>query len=74
MSVTVTGKVEHKDLGTGAWALVTEGGETYELKDPPQDLCQSQGTVKVKGQVRDDVMTMAMIGPVLEVNSFETVE
>ncbi|MGK7877710.1 MAG: hypothetical protein AB4426_31725 [Xenococcaceae cyanobacterium] len=71
MSITVTGKIERKEFGSGTWALVTEGGETYELKDAPQDLCQSQGKVKVKGQVRDDVMTFAMIGPVLEVKSFE---
>jgi hypothetical protein len=37
-------------------------------------MLQSGAKVKVKGQVRDDVMTMAMIGPVLEVKSFEVVE
>ncbi|MGH2413506.1 MAG: hypothetical protein ACRDEA_07410, partial [Microcystaceae cyanobacterium] len=67
MSITITGKIEHKLFGFGAWALVTEEGKTYELKDPPQELCQAHTKVKVKGQVRDDVMTIAMIGPVLEV-------
>jgi hypothetical protein len=71
MSINVTGTIEKKGFGFGTWALVTEGGETYELKDPPQELRQEQTKVKVEGQVRDDVMTIAMIGPVLEVKSFE---
>ena len=71
MSITVTGKIERKDIGIGAWALVTKGGETYELKDAPPELCQSQAEVKVEGEVRDDVMTIAAIGPVLEVKSFK---
>ncbi len=71
MSISVTGKIERKGLGSGTWALVTEGGETYELKDPPQQLCQSRAKVKIEGQILDDVMTFAMIGPVLEIKSFE---
>jgi hypothetical protein len=71
MSINVTGTIEKKNFGFGTWALVTEAGETYELKDPPKELRQAQAKVKVEGSVRDDVMTMAMIGPVLEVKSFE---
>ncbi|NES87676.1 MAG: hypothetical protein F6K10_43690 [Moorea sp. SIO2B7] len=71
MSINVTGRIEKKGFGFGTWALVTEGGETYELKDPPQELCQSGLKVNVEGQIREDVMTLAMIGPVLEVQSYE---
>lgn len=74
MSITITGKIERKDIGIGAWALVTQAGETYELKEAPQELCQSQAKVKVTGKVRDDVMTIAAIGPVLEVDSFEVLQ
>ncbi len=74
MSVTVTGKIEQSEFGIDTWALVTQGGETYELLDPPQELLQSQAKVKVKGQVRDDVMSVAMIGPVMEIKSFEVLE
>ena len=73
-SITVTGTVERKEMGAGTWALVTEGGETYELKDAPQELRQSKSKVKIEGIVRDDVMTIAMIGPVLEVKSFEVIK
>jgi hypothetical protein len=71
MSINVTGVIERKGLGSGTWALVADSGETYELKDAPAELKKSNLKVKVEGQVRDDVMTFAMIGPVLEVKSFE---
>jgi hypothetical protein len=74
MTITVTGTVEKKDIGTGVWALVTKEGTTYELKDAPKELEQASGTVEVKGQVRDDIMTFAMIGPVLEVKSFKLLD
>lgn len=75
MSITVKGTVQRSNMGTGTWALVTEEGETYEIHhDAPNDLLKNGLQVKVKGQVRDDVATIAMIGPVLEVKSFEVVD
>ncbi|MBO0349936.1 hypothetical protein J0895_12590 [Phormidium pseudopriestleyi FRX01] len=74
MSINVKGTIERKNIGSGAWALVSDGGETYEIyQGAPADLLKAGQKVKVKGQVRDDVMTMAMIGPVLEVKSFEAI-
>ncbi|HAJ61554.1 MAG TPA: hypothetical protein DCP31_21775 [Cyanobacteria bacterium UBA8543] len=74
MSIKVTGVIERKGLGPGTWALVSDSGKTYELKDAPAELKKSDLKVKVEGQVRDDVMTFAMIGPVLEVQSFEVLK
>ncbi len=71
MSITVQGEIERKGLGPGTWALVSEDGETYELKDAPSELKKAGLKASVKGEVRKDVMTFAMIGPVLEVQSFE---
>jgi hypothetical protein len=71
MTITVTGTIEHQDIGVGAWTLITDQGETYELKDAPPALCQANTRVEVTGIIRDDVMTLAMVGPVLEVQSFE---
>jgi len=73
-SITVSGTVEKQGFGTGTWALVSENGETYELKDAPTELCKSDLKARVTGVIRDDVMTIAMIGPVLEVQSFEILE
>lgn len=69
--MTVTGKIEKREVGIGAWALVSDEGKTYELKNPPQSLCKPEQRVEVKGNIRDDVMTLAMIGEVLEVDSFK---
>ncbi|OCQ99190.1 hypothetical protein BCD67_08445 [Oscillatoriales cyanobacterium USR001] len=71
MSITVKGVIDRKGLGSGTWALVSESGETYELKNASAELKKSGQKVTVKGEVRKDVMTLAMIGPVLEVQSFE---
>jgi hypothetical protein len=70
MSISVTGSIERKGFGPGTWALVSED-KTYELKNAPEELRQAGLKAKVKGEVRKDVMTFAMIGPVLEVESFE---
>lgn len=72
MSMTVTGTIQRRDIGTGTWALVTDDGTTYEIqRGAAKELLKSGQKVKVQGQIREDIMTLAMIGPVLEVKSFE---
>lgn len=72
MSQTIEGTVQRSNMGTGTWALVGKDGQTYEIfKGAPQALLQEGQTVKVTGKIREDVMTLAMIGPVLEVTDFE---
>lgn len=70
MSLTVEGTVERVNLGMGAWVLNAKG-ETYELYKAPSELLKSGVSAKVKGTIREDVMTTAMVGPVLEVKEFE---
>jgi hypothetical protein len=72
--ITVIGGIELKGFGTGAWALVAEDGNTYELLDCPRDLRQAGLKVKAQGTLNDDVMTLAMIGKVFNVSSFEILE
>lgn len=72
-SISVKGTIERQEIGVGTWALVSETGEIYELKDAPPELSQSGLKVSVGGTIREDVMTLAAIGPVLEVESFEIV-
>jgi hypothetical protein len=68
--MTVTGTIAKKGFGFGTWALVTDDGTTYELKDPAAQLQQAGIKVEIKGKIREDVMTIAMIGAVLEVESY----
>jgi hypothetical protein len=69
--ITVTGLVEKKDIGMGAWALVGEDGTTYELLSCPKELRQEGLKVTVSGAIDDQIMTAAAIGPVLVISSFE---
>jgi len=72
MNISVTGQVKRIEMGTGTWALIADNGQTYELIDPPAELTQKKAKVTVIGQIRSDVMTLAMIGPVLQVISFQS--
>lgn len=75
MSITVTGTIERRDIGAGAWALVTDEGVTYEiLRGADKNLLKAGQKAKVTGKIREDVMTVAMIGQVLEVKSFEAIK
>ena len=71
MSTTIKGIIDRKGFGTGTWAIDSEEGQTYELHKPPGELQKKGLKVKVEGKIRDDIMTLAMIGPVLEVQKFE---
>ncbi len=75
MSITVTGIIQRSLMGIGAWELIADSGEKYEiLKGADKELLKAGQKVKVTGKVRDDVMTIAMIGPVLEVTSFKATD
>lgn len=71
MKITATGTIERINIGTGTWALKSNEGKTYELYQLPSELLKNGLKVTIDAQVRDDVMTMAAIGPVLEVYSFQ---
>ncbi|PSB19504.1 hypothetical protein C7B65_11340 [Phormidesmis priestleyi ULC007] len=71
MSITVKGVIDRKGFGAGTWAIDSEQGETYEIHNPPSELQKKGLKVKIEGKIRDDIMTLAMIGPVLEVKKFE---
>jgi cytochrome c-type biogenesis protein CcmE len=74
MSITVTGTIERAGFGPGTWAIKAENGDQYEIyQGAPKDLLKKGQKVKITGQIREDVMTIAMIGPVLEVKSFDVV-
>ncbi len=71
MTIKISGKIAKKGFGFGVWALETEDGKVYELKDPAPELTKITKSVTVEGVIREDIMTIAAIGPVLEVKSFQ---
>ncbi|AFY56323.1 hypothetical protein Riv7116_3881 [Rivularia sp. PCC 7116] len=71
MSIKVKGTVERRDIGMGAWAFISEDGKTYEImRGADKALLQAGQKAEVTGDVREDIMSAAMIGPMLEVKSF----
>ncbi len=71
MTIKISGKISKKGFGFGVWALETANGEVYELKDPSPELTKITTSVTIEGVIREDIMTIAAIGPVLEVNNFQ---
>lgn len=72
----VTGKVKWIDQGSGTWGLEGNDGKTYELYgSKAEEMSAMEGKqVSVQGDVRQDIMTMAMVGPVLEVKSYKPLD
>ena len=70
--VTIEGTIKRSGISTEVWTLVTGDGSSYEmLPNAPKSLFQPGMQVRVRGQVRNDVMTATLIGTALEVKSFE---
>jgi hypothetical protein len=68
--MNIVGKIEKKGFGTGTWAILTGNGQVYELKGITPELQKVGIKVEIEGRIRDDVMTLAMIGPVFEIESY----
>jgi hypothetical protein len=72
MNIQIVGTVEYVDVGTGAWAIATDTDQQYEILQPaPSELLQDGLKVSVTAKIRDDVMSMAMIGDIIEVLDFQ---
>jgi hypothetical protein len=67
----IKGKIEFKEIGMGVWVLVSENGETYELYNPPSELYKENIQVEITGKIKENIMTIAMVGQVLEIESFK---
>ena len=74
MHTQIVGTVEYIDIGTGTWAIVTDTDEQYEIWQPaPESILQEGLKVSVTATVRDDVMSLAAIGDVIEIEDFQIV-
>jgi hypothetical protein len=72
--ITVRGRIERKALGMGVWALISETGQTYELWQPPAELCRPLAQVEIQGEIKSEIMTIAMVGPVLSIEKFQILD
>ncbi|AFY40386.1 hypothetical protein Lepto7376_4276 [[Leptolyngbya] sp. PCC 7376] len=65
----LTGKIEKRNVGVGTWALVATDSQVYELRKLSSEFQQPDLNVTVTGQVLENAMSIAMIGPIFEVQS-----
>jgi len=70
----LSGKIKRQNIATGVWSLVANNGQVYELYNYPTEIRQDNLSVQITGQIREDIMTIAMIGPVLEVKSYQVLD
>lgn len=63
--MTWTGRLERRDVGMGAWVLVTDRGEQLQLVGPvPPEL---RGRAVVVEGATADALGAAMVGPIIQV-------
>ncbi|MEB3232564.1 MAG: hypothetical protein VKJ64_16265 [Leptolyngbyaceae bacterium] len=73
-TMTLEGVVERSPLGMGTWSIVCPEQTVEIFQAQPEDILQEGLRVRVTGKTRPDVMTLAMIGPVFEVDHFQILE
>ena len=72
MDIQIVGTIEYIDIGTGTWAIATDTDQQYEIWQPaPAEILQEGLEVSVTAKIRDDVMTLAAIGDVIEITDFQ---
>ena len=76
MNIKITGTVEYVDIGTGSWVIFADTeqqtDQQYEIWQPaPQEILQDGLKVSVTAKIRDDVMSMAMLGDIIEILDFQ---
>ena len=68
--MTFTGRVVYRDLEGGVWVLEGDDGTTYQLAGGDRKIKKDGQRVEIQGEVARDTMTIAMMGPVLNVTSY----
>ena len=69
----LSGKVEHVDVGTGAFVLVGDDGKRYQLAGGDRSMRKAGQRIEVDGDVDADAVSSAMVGPVLRVKSYRAI-
>ncbi|MFN3926229.1 MAG: PotD/PotF family extracellular solute-binding protein [Pseudanabaenaceae cyanobacterium] len=70
-TMEIIGVIKRLNIGMGVWVLETAQGTTYEIMQPVDaKLLKAGQKVKIKGRERTDLMSVNMVGTMLEVISF----
>lgn len=58
-------------FGTRCWEFITDEGDRYELIGGDPNLYQDNTRLVVTGRIREDLMSVGNIGPILEVTTLQ---
>jgi heat shock protein HslJ len=64
--ITLRGTVRHLALEGGVWVIEDAAGTRYTPMNLPDGFQQDGMTVEAEGRRRDDVMSVSMVGPMVE--------
>jgi hypothetical protein len=67
----VRGTVEFRDLEMGVWVLAGDDGKTYQIAGGRSSLLKEGQRAEIEGDVDEDAMGTAMVGPVLRVRGYK---
>jgi hypothetical protein len=71
--VKLSGKVDFVDVGSGAFVLVADDGQRYQLAGGDRGMKKAGQRIEVEGDVDAGAVTAAMAGPVLRVKSYRAI-
>ena len=69
----LTGKVAFRDVETGVWVLEADSGTTYLLAGGDRHIKKDGARIEAHGDVDEEAVTLAMIGPVFKVSQYRFV-
>ena len=69
----LSGKVERVDVGMGAFVIVTDDGQRYELAGGDRGLKKPGQRIEVEGDVDSGAVSAAMVGPIFRVKSYKAI-
>ena len=65
------GVVAYTTVEGGAWLLESDAGETYEPLNLPAAFEEEGLRVRVEAELREDLGSFIMVGPVIEIEKIE---
>jgi hypothetical protein len=71
-TIQFAGSVQHFNLEGGFWAVHADDGKTYDpMNGLPVEFRVENLRVRVTAKVRDDMGSVHMVGPIVEIVSIE---
>lgn len=63
----IEGTIRHLDLEGGVWVLEGDDGTTWNPTNLPEGFRTEGLEVEAEARIQEDAMSMAMVGPLIEI-------